>query len=162
MRDSTFFGSSWRLTRFFKERHLREGVEVFTAALSHGGVGSPTALRAEAIGVLGDIMEGPERRRHLEEGLAITQISQQPGVDGAIAHAGRRGTPIKKATWQDAPSLLKKRWRSPGFSKTPDFSAVRSVRVAEPLSFEDPSKARVANEEAITSGRLVGDRETGV
>jgi predicted ATPase len=68
------------LSRFFKARHPREGVEVFTAALRSGGNENPSASRAEALGVLGDIMEGRDRRRYLEEGLAMARSYGDPAL----------------------------------------------------------------------------------
>ena len=146
------------LARFFKARHLRGGVEVYTAALSHGGAGSPTALRAEALGVLGDIMEGPERRRHLEEGLAIARSLDNQALTAQLLtwlawNAYQEGDLAGCAQSAEEAVAIARILRDPGLIG----SAL--IRVAEPLSFEDPSKARAAYEEAITSLRLVGDHE---
>jgi predicted ATPase/class 3 adenylate cyclase len=61
------------LSLFFKSRHRQEGVASFSSALSHAGDERPTTLIAEALGVLGELVEGRERRQHIEDGLAIAR-----------------------------------------------------------------------------------------
>jgi predicted ATPase len=72
------------LSRVFRARHPREGVEVFTSALSSTAGERPSALKAEALGVLGDIMEGRDRRKYLEEGLAMARSFGNPSLVAAL------------------------------------------------------------------------------
>jgi tetratricopeptide (TPR) repeat protein len=62
------------LSRFFEARHAREWLEVFTTALNiSAGERATTTLTAEALGVLGSLVSGPEQQRWLEDALAIVR-----------------------------------------------------------------------------------------
>ena len=72
------------LYRFFRLRRRNEGVELFTTVLRHSERDGETLVRAELLGYLGDLIESPERRKHLEEGVRMSRKFSAPALTSEL------------------------------------------------------------------------------
>ena len=145
------------LSRFFEARHPREGLEVLEAALSLDVLQGRSALRAEALGLLGDLMEGRERRLYIEEGLAIARTLDDPGLTAQLLTwlswcAYQEGDLVEFSELAEQAVVLAKR------STDPALLGRALARRAVAAGHLDPEDAAPASEMALASLRLAGDR----
>jgi predicted ATPase/class 3 adenylate cyclase len=145
------------LARFFQARHMREGVEVLTAALAHPSAQAEDSVRAAGLGILGDLMEGRDRRQYIEAGLEIARTLDDDFLTATLLTwlswcAYQEGDLQKCSELSEEAVELARRTGDPG------LLGRALVRRAIAVGHADPSKAGPATDEALSSLRQAGDR----
>jgi tetratricopeptide (TPR) repeat protein len=146
------------LARYFKARHVHEGVELLSAALNAAENQRPTALRAEALGILAQITEGRNRSQHIEEGLEIARSIQ----DSSLAAELLQNLSFCWFQEQDLERALSASDEALSFAQSVNDSALlgrtllrRAIVVSQ---VRTPEEATILMKEALTQFRAVGDK----
>ncbi len=145
------------LARFFQARHVREGVEALTAALGHDELEAPNTLRAEALGVLGELTEGRSRRRYIEEALEIARGFDDRALTAQLL-TGLSWCAFQEGDLQVSADLSEEAISLAEGTGDQGLLGRALVRRAVAVGHLDPTMARPASEEAIWALRRAGDR----
>jgi predicted ATPase/class 3 adenylate cyclase len=145
------------LGRFFQARHVREGVEALTAALAHDELEEPNPLRGEALGVLGDLMEGRGRRTFIEEGLEIARRFDDRALTAQLL-TGLSWCSFQEGDLQACAALSEEAITLAQDTGDQGLIGRALVRRAVAVGHLDPAMATPASEDAIWALRRAGDR----
>jgi predicted ATPase/DNA-binding SARP family transcriptional activator len=150
------------LARFFRARSVQEAVEVFTAALSHRQAQRPTALKARALGELGELdvaAPGPKRRQKIEEGLDIARSLDDGALTAELLmklswFAFREGNFTEFSDYTEAAVALARRFGDPV------LLGCALGRQGVAVGVEAPEQACRIFEESLKFLRVAGDRHS--
>ena len=147
-----------RLVRFFKARHLNEGVQVLTSLVDMEESEQYPSLKAEALGALGNLVEGKNQARELiQRGLTIAKsLADKRLMSELLTHLS--WTEILQLDFSKSVALSQEAAALAQGLGDDDLLGRALQRQANAMEALDSDKAMSLYEDALHLFRRVGDR----